>query len=204
MNHHLNWCPGGLLALALALTAGCGRPKVVPSLQVAVEGQAAATVNRDANGDSLSVVVRVYFLKGKVEFSKLTFDMATSGRSDDELLGPDLLGRAELVLVPGGSSREALDLPPGTNYLGIAGFFRKPDPSFWRYLVSREQLKAGQASRKEWGGRKLPLLAFKAQDCFLALTGCKPETIPGQPARIQPECSGKAVYPPIDLHPDRP
>ena len=153
------------------MTLACGKPKIPlppPPVRIGVEGQASPTINRDANGDPLSVVVRIYHLKGKVEFPRLTFDMVTSGRTDQELLGADFLGRSEYVVVPGATTRDATGLAPGTKYVGIVAFFRKPDPNYWRYLVSLDQLKLAQ-SKKEWQGQKLPLFCFTVQDCFLVM-----------------------------------
>ena len=95
MKSHL-WS-GRLLVVIGALVfahVGCSGPKNVPlaPVKIAVEGEAPPTINRDLNGDPLSVVVRVYHLKDKAEFAKLTFDMVSSGRTDQELLGGDFLG----------------------------------------------------------------------------------------------------------------
>ncbi len=179
---------------------GCGKPKVprpLPSVKIAVEGEATSTINRDANGDPLSVVVRVYHLKDKAEFSKLTFDLVTSGRTDQELLGADFIDRSEFVIVPGTLARETANLAPGTKYIGVVAFFRKPDPNYWRYLVSLEQLNLTRTRKKDWQGRKLPLFSFKVQDCFMILNYAKPELIPGQPQNVKPECGGYFTYAPV-------
>jgi type VI secretion system protein VasD len=184
------WISAGLLAVAML---GCGKPKVpkvLPSVKIGVEGEATSTINRDANGDPLSVVVRIYHLKDKGEFSKLTFDMVTSGRTDQELLGADFIGRSEFVIVPGGTLRDTADLSPGTNYIGVVAFFRKPDPNYWRYMVSMEQLNIAKTRKKDWQGKKLPLFSFKVQDCYMTLNYSKPEFIPGQPENAKPECGG--------------
>lgn len=190
------WISVGILAGTML---GCGKPKVprpLPSIKIAVEGEATPTINRDANGDPLSVVVRVYHLKDKGEFSKLTFDLVTSGRTDQELLGVDFLGRSEFVIVPGTTSRETADLSPGTKYIGVVAFFRKPDLNYWRYLVSMEQLNVARTNKKNWQGKKLPLFSFKVQDCFITLNYSKPEFIPGQPQNAKPECGGYFTYAP--------
>ena len=185
--------------ILVATMLGCGKPKVarpLPSIKIAIEGEATPTINRDANGDPLSVVVRVYHLKDKGEFSKLTFDLVTSGRTDQELLGADFIGRSEFVIVPGTLFRETADLSPGTKYLGVVAFFRKPDPNYWRYLVSVEQLNLTRSNKKDWQGKKLPLFSFKIQDCFMTLNYSKPEFIPGQPQNAKPECGGYFTYAP--------
>lgn len=192
--------------MAVTLTAmvflGCGKPKVPrpqPSIPIAVEGEALPAINRDVNGDPNSVVVRIYHLKDKTEFSKLTFDLVTSGRSDQELLGADFLGRSEFVLVPGTTSLDTAELSPGTRYIGAVAFFRKPDPHYWRYLVSLDALKVARSKKKDWKGKKLPIFSFKAQDCFLTVNYLKPEYIPGQPENAKPECTGYFVYAPAPV-----
>lgn len=180
-------------------TLGCGKPKVPrpqPSIPIAVEGEALPAINRDVNGDPNSVVVRIYHLKDKTEFSKLTFDLVTSGRSDQELLGSDFLGRSEFVLVPGTTSLDTADLTPGTKYIGAVAFFRKPDPNYWRYLVSLDALKVARSKKKDWKGKKLPIFSFRVQDCYLTVNYLKPEYIPGQPENAKPECTGYFVYAP--------
>lgn len=185
--------------LGILVLLGCGKPSIPkpqPSIPIAVESEASAAINRDANGDPLSVVVRIYHLRDKKEFSKLTFDLVTSGRTDQELLGSDLLGRSEVVVVPGATALELTDLSPGTRFIGVVAFFRKPDPNYWRYLVSLEQLKMARARKKDWKGKKRPIFSFKVQDCFMALNYSKPEYIPGQPENAKPECTGYTVYAP--------
>jgi type VI secretion system protein VasD len=191
------WVSAGILS-ALLLGCGCDPkvPKPKPPIKIAVEGEASANTNRDANGDPLSVVIWIYHLKNKTEFSRLTFDMLNSGRSDQEMLGTDFLGRSELVAVPGTLYHETADLNPDTKYIGVVAFFRKPDPNYWRYLVSVEQLEQAKTRKKDWQGQKLPLFSFKIQDCYMALNYAKAEFIPGQPENAKPDCSGHYVYAP--------
>ncbi len=200
-----SWITAGILATAMV---GCGRPKATraqPSTKIEVESEAAPSINRDAHGEPLSVVVRIYYLKDGGEFSRLTFDLATSGRSDQELLGADFLGRSELVVVPGTTALRTAELAPGTRYLGVVAFFRKPDPHHWRCLVSREQLIAARAARRTWKNRKQPFLSFRIQDCYMTLNHCRPEPIPGQPAGAKPECGEDTLdAPPSDRIPARP
>lgn len=184
-----------LLAASSVITLGlaCGKPKIPkpqPSIPIAVEGQATPTINRDFNGDPNSVVVRVYHLKDKVEFAKLTFDLATSGRTDQELLGADFLGRSEFVAVPGTTFLEKADLTAGTRYIGVVAFFRKPDPHYWRYIVSLDQLKIARSKKKDWKTKKLPIFSFKVQDCYMTVNYIRPDYIPGQPENAKPECTG--------------
>jgi type VI secretion system protein VasD len=192
------WLSTGLLAVALL---GC-KPKVPrprPAIKIAVEGEATTTINRDVNGDPNSVVVRIYHLKDKGEFNKLTFDMVNSGRTDQELLGADFISRSEFVVVPGNTLRDTTDLAGDTKYVGVVALFRKPDPNYWRYLISMEQLNIARTRKKDWQGKKLPLFSFKIEDCFMTLNYAKPEFIPGQPLNAKPECGGAPIFAPAKL-----
>jgi len=42
-------------------------------------------------------------------------------------------------MVPGGKISRSGDILPGAKYVGILAFFRKPDPNYWRCLVSLDQ-----------------------------------------------------------------
>jgi hypothetical protein len=88
-SHRLGWAV--ILSLIALLSACAAPPKPKP---FTLKGEGAQTLNRDANGKSLSVVVHIYQLKDAREFSKLTFDMLASGRSaDSELLGRFAAGK---------------------------------------------------------------------------------------------------------------
>ena len=187
-----------LTALGAALPGfgwvGCRRPApaAVQRLnRLELRAQADPVINRDPEGNPLSVVVHLYQLRDRGGFERLGFDAAASGRTEAELLGADGLGRTELVLVPGGSRAVAVELQPGARFLGIVALFRRPDPDFWRCLVSLDRLPgaAGPAKGKGRGrtrpGAAGPTLALKVLECSLALPGLQPEPIPGQPAAGQ-------------------
>lgn len=187
----------GLLVLPLM---GClGKPKAVaaPS-KFDVSVSSSQTLNRDAEGNPLSVVVRFFMLKDKGEFSKLTYEAASSGRADAELLGADLVGRAEVVVVPGMSQTLTQELAPGTKYVGMVAFFRKPDPHYWRYLASLDAMhvvetkNAMKARKKQGKPEPNPTITFKLEDCYITLLGVKPEPIPGQPESAKPDCGVQA------------
>lgn len=157
--------------LTTALTACATGPAVYP-----INGEAAPTINRDTNGKSLSVVVRLYQLKERTDFDRLTFDTATSGKSDQELFGASLVSMKEVVLVPGGKQQITEKLEPDTRFVGIVGYFRKPDPQAWRYLIDAKD------ARKQG-------LIFKVEDCYLEITAPTPQAIPGQSLSAKPVCS---------------
>ncbi|MDR3087939.1 MAG: type VI secretion system lipoprotein TssJ [Azoarcus sp.] len=146
----------------------------------ALKGVADLNINRDIYGKSLSVVVRVYQLRDKNEFARLSFESAAS-RSDSELFPKELVAVNEIVLVPG-EARELVDkLLPETRYVGAVGFFRQPDAQFWRFLVN------ARAVRNEG-------LNFTLQDCYFAAIQPQPEPVTGQGAGYTPRCAW-SVYP---------
>ena len=146
----------------------------------ALKSIADPNVNRDIYGKSLSVVVRIYQLRDKNEFSRLTFDAAAS-RGDNELFPKELLAVKEIVLVPGEAQELVDKLLPETRYVGAVSFFRQPDAQYWRFLVD------ARAVRNEG-------LSFVLQDCYFATIQPQPEPVPGQSAGYLPGCAW-SVYP---------
>lgn len=160
-----------LAGLTTLMLAACATgPKMYE-----IKGEAAAPVNRDSSGKSLSVAVRIYQLKDAAEFSKLTFDTVASGRPENELLGQDLLSQNEIIMVPNGRQTLSDKLLDSTKYVGIVGLFRQPDANFWRFLVDADKIRDGG-------------LVFKVRDCYLEVLNPKPAAIPGQPANAAPAC----------------
>jgi type VI secretion system protein VasD len=144
------------------------------------KGVADQNVNRDANGQSLTVVVRVVQLRDRNEFTRLSFDAVTT-RSDAELFPRELVAASEMVLMPGLTQEITDNLLPEAKYVGVIGYFRRPDAQSWRLLFD-----AG-AVRKEG-------LVFVAQDCYLTAVTPLHVPMPGQAARYAPECTG--IIPP--------
>ena len=163
-----------LLVSALsAILSGCASgPAAYP-----ISGEAGPTINRDTSGRSLSVVVHLYQLKERAEFDRLTFDAATSGKTDQDLFGSNLISVKELVLVPGGKQDITEKLAPETKFVGVVAYFRKPDPQAWRFLIDAKD------ARKQG-------LAFRVEDCYLALSSPTPQVIPGQTLGVTPVCDG--------------
>ena len=167
-----------VLSSAILLTSCASSPKTFT-----IKGEGDPILNRDINGSSLSVVVRIYQLRDYREFSKLTFDMLASGRSESELLGPALLEKSDVVVVPGGEYVSSEKLLDETRFVGIVAFFRTPDPYYWRLLVDAEAVKkqSGIIDRAS-------ALTFRVKDCYLSLAGTKPMPLPDQPQNGHPEC----------------
>ncbi|RIX42006.1 MAG: type VI secretion system lipoprotein TssJ [Rhodocyclales bacterium GT-UBC] len=158
-------------SICIAISACSSGPKTF-----GIKGNGDPILNRDINGRSLSVVVRIYQLKDANEFSKLTFDVLADGHPESELLGPALLDKSDLVIVPGGSYASTEKLLDGTRFVGIVAFFRRPDAHLWRQLVSADTVRSKG-------------LAFRVQDCYVALNDIKAIQLPDQSSELRPECS---------------
>ncbi|MDT3669936.1 MAG: type VI secretion system lipoprotein TssJ [Aromatoleum sp.] len=162
---------GVAILAAVVAVGGCATKP--PSLQINVV--AAPTINRDVDGEPLSMVVRLYQLKDRSAFDLLTFDAAARVEDDRELFGDQLVSRRELLLVPGGSRSEVETLAPEARYLGIAGLFREPDSQHWRVLVDAQAISAKG-------------LRFRVDDCHLTLLEPAALAIPGQQPGHKPRC----------------
>lgn len=160
-----------LISLTALISACSSAPKAY-----SIKGEADSILNRDINGKSLSVVVRIYQLKDSREFSKLTFDTLADGRPESDFLGSALLDKIDAVVVPGGNYVSTEKLLEETKFVGVVAFFRHPDQYYWRQLVDAEAIRSQG-------------LTFKVQDCYVTLIGVKPVPLPGQPLNARPECA---------------
>jgi type VI secretion system VasD/TssJ family lipoprotein len=179
----------GLLAAALGCKGPSGPGAPPPAARFQVRAAASPGINRGPDGTPLSVVVRVYQLKDRTAFAKLTFDLAASGRPDAELLAGEALGRDELVVVPGQDRTSRHDLLPGTRYIGLVGLFRDPEARAWRALAHLERMAPPPAPGprdwpwRPWRRRPAPApapaaLAFRVREAALALEAPGPEPLP--------------------------
>jgi len=150
--------------------------------EFALKGLADESVNLDVTDLPLSVVVRVYQLRGREEFARLGFEALTGGRSDAALFPKDLVNVNELVLVPGTTQELNDKLLPETKFVGVVGFFRRPEPQYWRFLVD------ARAVRTEG-------LTFRAKHCYLTAIAPRAEPLSGQVAGGKPDCYGSATSP---------
>ena len=188
------WLPLSLL-FAAALS-GCGvfsksppplnlpfnAPPVTPTAEAArpseefvLKGVADESVNLDVTDRPLSVVVRVYQLRAREEFSRLSFEALTGGRSDAALFPKDLVNVNEIVLVPGTTQELNDKLLPETKFVGVVAYFRRPEPQYWRFLVD------ARAVRNEG-------LIFLAKNCYLTAVTPRAELLSGQVTDGKPDC----------------
>ncbi len=117
------------LITGLVLMTGCPKEPT----RVSMVMNAAASVNPDAQGKPLSVVVRVYQLKDKGRLEAADYNAIL--RSDKDTLSDDLLERQERVVQPGTQEILEIRANPMASYLGVVALFRTPQGDSWRRVI---------------------------------------------------------------------
>lgn len=150
---HTNWIRnafGACLAVLCLSLGGCGAAEMlggtVKDLVVGSSGQtkprshtasiridASDTLNLDAKGEPLSVVVRLYSLKDANIFLAAPYESMTTSARARTTLGDSLVDLKEVVVPPGGTYKTSETFSAGVKYLGVSVLFRTPDPKRWRY-----------------------------------------------------------------------
>lgn len=134
---------GKAVDAAGALTSGALRlfgltPKdpspsiTVRPVRIAVRMQASESLNVDDQGRSLSLVARVYKLKGVQAFLSAPQEAFTSPARERELLGEELIEARDVQMLPGQHREWHEILPPDATHLGIVALFHRPANQGWR------------------------------------------------------------------------
>lgn len=188
--------------MTLSLWLQGGDPAKAPRGRLHLTISASPSLNPDALGHPLSMVLRIYQLKDKEEFARLSFHSAASGKPDPELLGPGFLARRDLTLLPDGLCEAELPLHPEVRFLGLVGLFRNPDAQGWRCLAPMEAPPPppppppGRGFLKRMFTRRPkpspvppdPELTLKVQACHLELVS--PPPLPLAAGMRRPGCPG--------------
>lgn len=123
-------------------TAGLKAPSSPDALRVQ---PITITTSSDANttdgGQPLSVVVRIYQLRGTTAFDTLRYAQIGDVAAEKALFGDALAGVRELVLLPGRSYRTEEMVPGDVSHIGIVALLRKPADQRWRLALERRGSK---------------------------------------------------------------
>lgn len=160
-----------IVTLTALVTGGCGVAQSVGDATVnaatwafttriktmSVDLKGRASLNADAQGQSLSTVVRFYQLKDAQTFAQLNY---TQLQSDDlNLLKADLLVTKDVVLRPDASASITEPMNPGAEVVGVVAFFRAPlQDRTWKLAIPRKQWKKTNPVRIEVSGNELVLV----------------------------------------------
>nr|WP_300308099.1 type VI secretion system lipoprotein TssJ [Halomonas sp.] len=96
-------------------------------------------LNPDAEGNPLSVVVRIYQLDSLTAFNAASADELW--RSGKDSLGESLLAERETVMLPGKQVTDSAPMNPDTKYVGVAAFFRQVPDQRWRLVFDAAEMR---------------------------------------------------------------
>ena len=124
----------GLGLLALALSA-CASKNPNERVETRTQLAAGTDLNPDSNARPSPVVVRIYQLRGDMEF--LNSDFFALYSNEKTALGANLVTRDEFVVNPGERREVRFGLSNEARYVGVVGAFRDLTGAHWRALQLR-------------------------------------------------------------------
>ena len=134
--------------LPVLIAGGCftGSPQEMPACDaVPIEIHIAADkdVNRNAEGQSMPVEVRVLFLSERQRFDSL--DFYAVWRDGESELGGDLAKSISVTVFPGSEKIAPVKAPPNVGYVALVALFRQPDETEWKIVndIRREAKACG-------------------------------------------------------------
>ncbi|MTH48777.1 type VI secretion system lipoprotein TssJ [Intestinirhabdus alba] len=133
--------------------------KTITTLHLDFTAREALNIDtRENNSLSVPVVVRIYQLKNRKVFDKITYQqLLTEG---DSLLKEDVLASREVVLRPGGDASLDMPMESEAKFVAVVGLFRNPDidKEGWKQVLEREELDPDRPRVLQAGNNVLTLL----------------------------------------------
>ena len=105
---------------------------------------ASDSLNVDAAGRSLSLVVRIYKLRSPTAFLNAPYETFGNSTKEKEALADDLIESRELVLLPGQQQQINERWAREATHVGVVGLFRAPAAQRWRYAFELETFQLDQ------------------------------------------------------------
>ncbi|MHA6645268.1 type VI secretion system lipoprotein TssJ [Mesorhizobium sp. A623] len=136
--------PWLVFAVVLCLS-GCGLlTKKPPATEIEIKpapaeagidfiAMASPLINPSPDGQPSPVVLRLYQLSGDAAFANASFKQLWE--QDEATLGPTMLGKAEIMLNPGGVERIKAKLVEGTVIVAVVVGFRDFEQTKWRAMI---------------------------------------------------------------------
>jgi type VI secretion system protein VasD len=136
-----------LVLFAILGLSGCGllsKDKPPPPKEIEIKpapaeagidfiAMASPLVNPLPQGEPSPVVLRLYQLNGDSAFANASFRQLWE--EDEKTLGPTMLGKAEIMLNPGGVEHIKAKLVEGTVLVAVVVGFRNFEGAKWRAMV---------------------------------------------------------------------
>jgi len=102
---------------------------------------ASDSLNVDATGRSLSLVVRVYKLRSPTAFLNAPYETFGNSAKEKEALADEVIESRELVLLPGQQQQINERWAREATHVGVVALFRAPAPQRWRYAFALENFQ---------------------------------------------------------------
>lgn len=112
-----------------------------PPRRMKLRMAASDSLNVDAAGRSLSLVVRVYKLRGTTAFLNAPYEIFGNPAKEKEVLGEEVIESRDVLLLPGQQQQFNERWAREATHVGVVGLFRAPDRQRWRYAFELETAK---------------------------------------------------------------
>lgn len=101
-------------------------------------------LNTTSDGESLSLVMKVYTLRSPERLKTLTYPQISTTESEKEGFGEELISVREITVIPGKSYDLVLKVPGDATTIGIVGMFRAPYSYRWKLAFdAKSSFKSG-------------------------------------------------------------
>jgi type VI secretion system protein VasD len=101
-----------------------------PPTKIPLRIHASNQLNSDGAKRPLSLVVKIYKLKGHEEFMRAPYASFTQASLSQE----EVVSSRELVLLPGQRYEVEENLPKNVTHLGVVALFKSPEAYRWRFV----------------------------------------------------------------------
>lgn len=153
MHYRKGWWTLVMVAILSSLLAGCGvSGRIGKQLdgtvgdvlfnqneKVVVTFEGDEHLNPDADGNSLSVVTRIYQLNSLTAFNSASPQLLWQDPS--EALGDSLLSEREVVLLPEREETDTAPMATETRYIAVVAFFRQVPDNRWRLVFDAAAMR---------------------------------------------------------------
>lgn len=106
----------------------------LPLRRIPLRVQASESLNINAEGQSLALVLRIYKLRHADAFLSAPYQTFSDPTAYKERLGDDVLEMRELQLVPGQVVDTLEKAKPEAAYLGVVALYLRPSPQRWKLV----------------------------------------------------------------------
>ncbi|MBX3618827.1 MAG: type VI secretion system lipoprotein TssJ [Rhizobacter sp.] len=145
-----------------------------PARHLKLRLAASDSLNVDAAGRSLSLVVRVFKLRSATAFLSAPYSAFGNTTREKEALGDELIESREIVLLPGQQQEINERWAREATHVGVVALFREPAPQRWRYAFELDTFALGEG------------LVLGAHACALSVASGQPAGVSESAMKLSP------------------